>query len=111
MINRRASVLALHAEMAARASREASLPGSRYNKRVICTNRRSRPVGIYSGNAAPPAVGAARGDAVLIVTPEFNHGIPGVLKNTLDWLSRPAFTSCMQGKPVLFITLSPGAPA
>ncbi|WP_271025496.1 NADPH-dependent FMN reductase [Rhizobium sp. RCAM05973] len=30
----------------------------------------------------------AASDAVLIVTPEFNHGIPGVLKNTLDWLSR-----------------------
>ena len=52
-------------------------------------------------------VGAA--DAVLIVTPEFNHGLPGVLKNTLDWLSRPAFASCMIQKPVLFATLSPGA--
>jgi chromate reductase len=44
-----------------------------------------------------------------MVTPEFNHGLPGVLKNTLDWLSRPAFSSCMMGKPVFFITLSPGA--
>ncbi len=51
----------------------------------------------------------ASADAVLIVVPEFNHGIPGVLKNTLDWLSRPAFTSCMVGKPVMFVTLSPGA--
>ncbi|EIC82273.1 NADPH-dependent FMN reductase [Serratia sp. M24T3] len=51
----------------------------------------------------------ASADAVLMVVPEFNHGIPGVLKNTLDWLSRPAFTSCMVGKPVMFVTLSPGA--
>ena len=51
----------------------------------------------------------AAADAVLIVTPEFNHGIPGVLKNTLDWLSRPAFTGCFNGKPVMFITHSPGA--
>jgi chromate reductase len=51
----------------------------------------------------------AASDAVLIVTPEFNHGIPGVLKNALDWLSRPAFDSCLIGKPVLFATLSPGA--
>jgi chromate reductase len=62
----------------------------------------------------PDAVVAARrqiseSDAVLIVTPEFNHGIPGVLKNTLDWLSRPAFASCIKNKPVLFMTLSPGA--
>lgn len=62
----------------------------------------------------PAAVSAARAlvaqsDAVLIVTPEFNHGIPGVLKNTLDWLSRPAFHSCFANKPVFFVTLSPGA--
>ena len=64
--------------------------------------------------ALPAIVAAARrqvanSDLVVIVTPEFNHGLPGVLKNTLDWLSRPAFTSCMVDKPVLFITLSPGA--
>ncbi|GAB0116536.1 NADPH-dependent FMN reductase [Acidisoma sp. 7E03] len=66
------------------------------------------------GEAAPAAVADARAriaasDAVLIVTPEFNHGIPGVLKNALDWLSRPAFTSCFVGKPVLFASIGPGA--
>jgi chromate reductase len=65
-------------------------------------------------NALPASIVSAReqamaADAVVIVTPEFNHGLPGVLKNTLDWLSRPAFSSCMMGKPVFFITLSPGA--
>lgn len=65
-------------------------------------------------DSLPKAVTAARArvhacDAVLIVTPEFNHGLPGVLKNALDWLSRPAFTGCMQGKPVFFVTHSPGA--
>jgi len=64
--------------------------------------------------ALPHTVASARArvlacDAVIIVTPEFNHGLPGVLKNTLDWLSRPVFESCMQGKPVFFATLSPGA--
>lgn len=62
----------------------------------------------------PQSVASARArviasDAVIIVTPEFNHGVPGVLKNTLDWLSRPAFAGCMQSKPVFFVTLSPGA--
>lgn len=64
-------------------------------------------------NALPSEVCHARqqvssSDAVIIVTPEFNHGIPGVLKNALDWLSRPAFESPMQGKHVFFITQSPG---
>jgi chromate reductase len=64
--------------------------------------------------ALPQSAASARArvqacDAVIIVTPEFNHGLPGVLKNTLDWLSRPAFGSCMQDKPVFFATLSPGA--
>jgi chromate reductase len=68
----------------------------------------------YDGRASPNVVTNARtaverADAVIIVTPEFNHGIPGVLKNALDWLSRPAFASCFVGKPVLFATASPGA--
>nr|WP_321456675.1 NADPH-dependent FMN reductase [uncultured Cohaesibacter sp.] len=50
----------------------------------------------------------AKSDAILITLPEFNHGIPGVLKNALDWLSRPAFTSCFTDKPVLFATIAPG---
>lgn len=47
-------------------------------------------------------------DGIVIVTPEFNHGLPGVLKNTLDWLSRPAFNSSFRHKPVMFLTHSPG---
>lgn len=47
-------------------------------------------------------------DGVMIVSPEFNHGVPGVLKNALDWLSRPAFKSNFASKPVMFITHSPG---
>jgi chromate reductase len=46
----------------------------------------------------------AGSDGIVIATPGYNHGVPGVLKNTLDWASRPAFASCFQGKPVLIIS-------
>jgi chromate reductase len=45
-------------------------------------------------------------DGILIATPEYNHGIPGVLKNALDWASRPAFQSCFRNKPVSIISSS-----
>ena len=49
----------------------------------------------------------ARADGLLIATPEYNHGIPGVLKNALDWASRPAFASPMAGLPVGMMSASP----
>jgi chromate reductase, NAD(P)H dehydrogenase (quinone) len=48
----------------------------------------------------------AESDGVLITTPEYNHGVPGVLKNALDWASRPVFESCFKGKPVSIISSS-----
>jgi chromate reductase, NAD(P)H dehydrogenase (quinone) len=39
-------------------------------------------------------------DAILIVTPEYNYSIPGVLKNAIDWASRPHGHSAWNGKPV-----------
>jgi chromate reductase, NAD(P)H dehydrogenase (quinone) len=46
-------------------------------------------------------------EGLVISSPEYNHGMPGVLKNALDWASRPHNGSPLQGKPVLIITSSP----
>src|SRR3954465_4381494 len=42
----------------------------------------------------------AAADAVLFATPEYNHSIPGALKNALDWVSRPIATNTLRNKPV-----------
>lgn len=46
-------------------------------------------------------------DGVLFVTPEYNRGIPGVLKNAIDWASRPWGTNSFAGKPVGIIGGTP----
>ena len=51
----------------------------------------------------------AQADGLVIASPEYNHGMPGVLKNLLDWASRPTGQSTLTGKPVLIFTASPGA--
>ena len=50
----------------------------------------------------------AAADAILISTPEYNHSIPGVLKNALDWASRPAGKSVFRDKPVVVLGSSTG---
>ena len=62
---------------------------------------------------ADPAVASLReaitsADGVLIATPEYNGSIPGVLKNALDWASRPFPDNAFRGKPVAVIGASTG---
>jgi chromate reductase len=52
------------------------------------------------------AIGAA--DGVLMVTPEYNHGVPAVMKNAVDWASRPPKGAVLDRKPVGIIGASPG---
>ncbi len=47
-------------------------------------------------------------DAILIVTPEYNYSIPGVLKNAIDWASRPYGDNAFEGKPVAVMGASMG---
>ncbi|MGE0529953.1 MAG: NADPH-dependent FMN reductase [Hyphomonadaceae bacterium] len=74
-------------------------------------------VPLYNGDVEaagdPPGVAAFKeairaADAVLFVTPEYNHGVPGVMKNAVDWASRPARDAVLNGKPVGIIGASPG---
>jgi chromate reductase len=60
----------------------------------------------------PPSVAAfkaslAGADGLLIATPEYNHGIPGVLTNAIDWASRLPGRSPLAGKPVAIMGASP----
>ncbi len=47
-------------------------------------------------------------DAVLFVTPEYNYSVPGVLKNAIDWASRPYGQNAWKGKPAAVMGASPG---
>lgn len=75
---------------------------------------------LYDGDveaaAFPPAVArlkdrVAAADALLLVSPEYNHSMPGVLKNAIDWMSRPAadIDRVFKGRPAALIGASPGA--
>jgi chromate reductase len=59
-----------------------------------------------AGKALKDAIAAV--DAVLFVTPEYNRGIPGCLKNAIDWASRPHGTNSFAQKPSAVIGASPG---
>ncbi|MCI0572628.1 MAG: NAD(P)H-dependent oxidoreductase [Myxococcaceae bacterium] len=50
----------------------------------------------------------AEADALWIATPEYNQSVPGVLKNAIDWLSRPAPQEVLAGKPVAIIGVTQG---
>lgn len=47
-------------------------------------------------------------DALLFATPEYNHSIPGALKNAVDWASRPFATAALRNKPAAVIGTSTG---
>jgi chromate reductase len=45
-------------------------------------------------------------DGIIAVTPEYNHGMSGILKNAIDWVSRPGYESVLKDKPVAVMTVS-----
>ena len=69
-----------------------------YNEDV---EKEGTPAGVFRLSRA-----VAESDGVLIVTPEYNHGVPGVLKNALDWASQPFQKSVFRNKPVSLISTS-----
>jgi chromate reductase len=106
-----------------------SLRTASYNRAALRAARRLAPDGvaleIFDLDGIPPynqdlekeppaPVAALKGrvraaDAVLFCTPEYNYSVPGVLKNAIDWASRPHGDSAWQGKPVAVMGASVGA--
>jgi len=105
-----------------------SLRRNSYNKALLCTAAESMPRGaeleIFDLEGIPPfnqdletqmpekvkefkaKIEAA--DAILIATPEYNYSIPGILKNAIDWASRPYGDNSFKGKPVAVMSASVG---
>jgi chromate reductase, NAD(P)H dehydrogenase (quinone) len=100
--------------MLLRAAVDAAPPGTSIEVESI------RAIPLYDGDVEaeqgiPPAVRhlkdrIAAADGVLIVTPEYNNSMPGVLKNAVDWLSRPAsdIARVFRGRPVALMGATPG---
>jgi len=109
-----------------------SLRRASYNRGLIRTAIEVAPAGtkvvpfdlanipMYNGDVEadgdPPPVAdfkraIAAADALLVATPEYNHCVPGVLKNAIDWASRPARRSVLTGKPVAIMGASTGGGA
>jgi chromate reductase, NAD(P)H dehydrogenase (quinone) len=108
-----------------------SLRAGSYNSALLRAARKVAPAGmdidIYEGlraippydadldtEAAPEPVVDLRArvraaDGLLIATPEYNYGPPGVLKNAIDWASRPPATSPLKRKPIAIMGAAPGA--
>lgn len=108
-----------------------SLRAGSYNSALLRAARKVAPAGmdidIYEGLRAIPPYDAdldteappepvvdlrARvraADGLLIATPEYNYGPPGVLKNAIDWASRPPATSPLKRKSVAIMGAAPGA--
>jgi chromate reductase len=68
----------------------------------------------FEGEKRPPTVkqmlaDIEAADGLVLCAPEFNHSIPGVLKNAIDWASRPAFASVLAYKPVAIMATSRGS--
>jgi len=64
------------------------------------------------GDTAPAPVASLKAaiddaDGLVVISPEYNYGMSGVLKNALDWASRPAMKSPLKGKPAVIMTASP----
>ncbi|HEX8257362.1 MAG TPA: NADPH-dependent FMN reductase [Allosphingosinicella sp.] len=106
-----------------------SLRAASYNRALLRAAQELAPEGmaisifdladvpLYNGDveAAGDPEGVARfkqaisaADGVLMATPEYNHGVPGVMKNAVDWASRPPGQAPLGGKPVALMGASPG---
>jgi chromate reductase len=61
-----------------------------------------RPSALAAVEALKRAISDA--DGLVVISPEYNHGISGVLKNAIDWVSRPGYESVLKNKPVLVMS-------
>lgn len=103
----------LRAASASRATARALI--ARLGDRASCETADIGALPHYNADVTDdPAVAAflaqvAAADGVVFVTPEYNYSVPGVLKNAIDWASRPAFASVFAGKPCAVVSVSGGA--
>ena len=105
-----------------------SLRKGSYNKALICAAVELKPedatIEVFDLDGIPPfnqdlerqtphvvkefKAKIRKADALLIASPEYNYSVPGVLKNAIDWASRPYGDNSFEGKPVAIMSASVG---
>ena len=85
-----------------------SLRKGSYNRALLRTVRELLPEGVELVEHDIGSLPFYDGDALVVATPEYNRGVPGVLKNAIDWASRPPLASPLTGKPVAVMGASTG---
>jgi chromate reductase len=106
-----------------------SLRRASYNRALLCAAQQLAPPSLridiedlddvpmfnadLDGTCPPESVARLReavlgADGLLLVTPEYNHGVSGVMKNAIDWLSQPLRQSALDGKPTALMGASTG---
>lgn len=103
----------LRAASSARATVRALI--ARVGERAVCATAQIGTLPLYNADVTddPEVAGfiaaVEAADGVVFVTPEYNYSVPGVLKNAIDWASRPSYQSVFLGKPCFVMSVSGGA--
>ena len=101
-LRRAAASTAILGTVARRLPEGAQMTIAPLNALPLYNEDEDRPEALRAVETFKAAIAVA--DGLVVISPEYNHGISGVLKNAIDWASRPGYDSILKNKPVLVMS-------